>query len=277
MQDMIKWLYMKTLETDFLLALSEKASQMMRDAYSPTGTNVVMKEDYTPVTETDIAINQMVIDETKKAYPEWGVLGEELEHNAEAARLIVVDPVDGTRPFSFGVPVFGFMAAVVDAGIPIASVITNPIAGRTLYAHKGEGAWHLESGMQLSVSNNDTLERSVCDISSSSVWFSHIRRRLRGDYKANIPSFSAVAEVASMIALGHLTASIGLWKSPHDMAAAKILIEEAGGKVTDLDGKEQLYNTATNGGILSNGLTHQALQDLYEHAREDYDQDHLND
>ena len=103
----------------------------------------------------------------------------------------------------------------MDAGVPIASVITNPIAGRTLYAHKGEGAWHLESGMQLSVSNNDTLERSVCDISSSSVWFSHIRRRLRGDYKANIPSFSAVAEVASMIALGHLTASIGLWKSPH--------------------------------------------------------------
>ncbi len=268
---------MNTPETEYLLALSKEAAEMMKKAYSPTGTNVVIKEDHTPVTETDIAINQMIIDRVKNDFPEWGVMGEEIEYNVSATRLIVVDPIDGTRPFSFGVPVFGFMAAVVDDGVPVASVITNPIAGRTLYAHKDKGAWHLESGMRLAVSNNKSLERSVCDISSSSVWFSHIRRRLRGDYKANIPSFSAVAEVASMIALGHLTASIGLWKSPHDMAAAKVLIEEAGGKVTDLDGNEQKYNAPTNGGILSNGHTHQTLQDLYEHACKDYNNDHLND
>lgn len=269
---------MKTPEIEFLLELAEEAGKMTRAAYHPTGVSFDTKEDLSPVTETDIAINQMVIDKTKDKYPEWGILGEELQHNTDANRLIVVDPIDGTRPFSFGVPVFGFMAAIVDDGEVIASVVSNPIVYRTLYAHKGKGSYHLEGGdVQIKVSDTKTLERKVVNLSSSGLMSTYMRRYFRGDHKASTFSLGSLCEAGSHVALGNIVLQAMFHTSTHDAAALKVLVEEAGGKVTDVDGNEQKYNGPINGAIMTNGHVHAEVLSIYKKALEDYNNDKFNE
>ena len=251
---------------------------MAREAYISTGVAFDMKNDFTPVTEHDIAINEMIIRETQQKFPEWGVIGEERTWNEDAETVIMVDPIDGTRPFTLGVPVFGFMAALLRGNEVIAGVIANPIARRTLYAEKGKGAYHLESGQKISVSRNETLDRAVLSLSSSNVLSSHIRRHMRGLHKANIVSLASASETAAMIALGHVTADFGVHKSPHDVAPGKIIIEEAGGVVTDLSGGVHDFRAdEINGAMLSNGTVHDELFKILKHAQADYDADHFND
>lgn len=265
---------MRTPEVEFLLELTDKAGKMALAAYSTTGVSFHIKSDHSPVTETDIAINQMVIDEVRVRFPEWGVLGEELQHYTDASRLLVVDPIDGTRPFSCGIPVFGFMAAIVDEGEPIASVVSNPTIGRTLYAHKGYGAFHMEAGdTPISVSDTQSLHATTVNLSSSGIMTSYMRRYLRGEHRASILGLGSVSEAGAQVALGNLVLMGMFHSSAHDAAALKILIEEAGGKVTDVNGNEQKYNGPINGAIMTNGHVHDEVLAVYKRALEDYNND----
>ena len=268
----------KSKELEFLIELSEKACEMARSAYIATGVSFDMKNDFTPVTEHDIAINEMIIKETKERFPEWGVIGEERKWNEDAEVAIMVDPIDGTRPFTFGVPVFGFMIALLRGSEAVAGVIANPTVSRTLYAEKGKGAFHLESGNRIAVSKNETLDRSVLSLSSSNVLSSHIRRHMRGLHKANIVSLASASETAAMIALGHVTADFAVHKSPHDVAPVKIIVEEAGGKVTDLEGKEHDFRQEQiNGAMISNGAIHEDMFGIFRSAQNDYELDSFDD
>lgn len=256
-------------EAEFLLGLSNKAGEMARNAFNPLGVPFDKKEDESPVTVTDIAINQMVIDEVKEVFPEWGVLGEELKWNIEGNNtLLLLDPIDGTRPFTFGVGTYGFLAALVVDGKPTIGIMSNPTVRRTLWAELGNGAYHYESGTPIHVSNVTSLNGTMCCVDSSSTVSAHLRKNIQLHNARAMTMYSA-SECNALVAVGNVTASFSELKTPHDLAAPKIVIEEAGGKVTDVDGNEQRYDQELNGAILSNGKFHDELVELRKKAVEE--------
>jgi inositol-phosphate phosphatase / L-galactose 1-phosphate phosphatase / histidinol-phosphatase len=107
----------------FAIKIAKEAGDIMRAHFS-LGMKKEWKEDNSPLTITDTAINELVIQKVKESFPEHGVLGEEASlETTDATHIWVVDPVDGTIPFSHGVPTFAFSLALVVDGVPQLGVV----------------------------------------------------------------------------------------------------------------------------------------------------------
>jgi len=242
-------------DTHFLISLAQQAAGMAQEAFSPSGVDFELKRDNSPVTKTDVAINQMVIDEVQKHRPEWGVLGEELQWNEDSEILLVVDPIDGTKPFTWGQATFGCMFPLVKDGRVTSAVVINPILQRTVAAEKGQGTWLVESKEQLYVSKTDTLKSQTVYVHSKSVGCVPDILQAGGGFVAG----NSAAEISFMVSRGAWVGAILNLPSPHDIACAKLLVEEAGGVVTDINGNDQAYDGLLNGAVISNGVLHEEL------------------
>lgn len=249
--------------TKFLLVLSEKASEIMLKHYSAAGVQAMIKKDRSPVTEADIEVNKMVITEIRLHYPEYEVLGEEESTDIKgASKLFVVDPIDGTRMFAIGCPLFVFSCAVVIDGKSIAGVLANPLAKRTLLAEKGKGTYLVEENRRMSVSEKKDFDRALIN----SGWDQTDLPRLIHARGGRTPVIFSVCEQASLIATGGFEGAVFTGSTAHDIAAAKIVVEEAGGKVTNLFGEEQRYDQPIKGAVLSNGYLHDELVKMVQEA-----------
>lgn len=243
--------------TKFLIKLSNKASEIMLRYYSSGGgMKSTLKEDMSPVTQADIEINEMVIQEVKIYYPDYEVLGEEISTNKEDGRkLFVVDPIDGTYMFTIGCPLFVFSAAIVIDGESIAGIVANPLAKRTLIAEKGKGAYVVEENKKITVSTKNTLKEAFINIP----WKDVPTTQQLIEQGASVMQVYSIIEAAALVATGGFDGVIFRFNSAVDIAAAKIIIEEAGGKVTDINGNEQRYDREINGAIISNTYIHDEL------------------
>src|SRR5689334_10230705 len=126
---------------EFAKKIAHEAGDIML-AHFQIGIAKEDKEDGSPVTIADKAINHMVIEAIAKAYPNDAVLGEEESlHNEAGEYLWVCDPIDGTIPFSLGIPVNVFTLALLKDGQPLVSVVYDPYLKRLFSAIKGEGAF----------------------------------------------------------------------------------------------------------------------------------------
>lgn len=242
--------------TKFLLTLSREASAIMLKYYSPLGFPSEQKGDASPVTKADLEINSMVIRMVKEHYGDYGVFGEEESNgHEEGKKLFVVDPLDGTLMFAKGSPIFGFSVAVVEDGVPIAGVLCNPVAKRTLLAEKGKGAFYVEGNKQIFVSDKKEIKGSLVN----NGWRQSLLPRALHEKGGVTPCIYAISEVSALVAIGSFDGEVFCWKSAYDVAAAKIIVEEAGGRVTDLEGNEQRYDRPIRGAVVSNGGIHDEL------------------
>ena len=237
---------------DFSINLAKRAGKVIRSGFV-TGMKKEWKGNGTPVTKTDTTVNRMVIDAVKKYFPTHDILGEEESHRPNKGEYLwVCDPIDGTVPFSHGLPTCVFSLALVKDGKPILGVVHDPFMDRMVYAEKGKGAFLNgkrtrvnKKGMSLAVLNWE---------SNRSVW------ALRSKYKSSFPiSIYSFIYGGMLVATGELVASLYTWNYAHDVASLKIIIEEAGGMVTDLHGKDQRYDGKVNGCLVSNGVVHKDL------------------
>jgi histidinol-phosphatase len=222
------------------------------------------KPDRTYVTQADTAIERMIRARILAAHPDHGLVGEEYGTEAGDARIRwYIDPIDGTHNFIRGVPLFGMLLGVEEDGELQAGVISAPALGERWYAWRGGGAWavravagdgprplHVSSVSRLT--DAQFLYGSARDIRSSgrapgfealldSVW----RERGFGD-------FWGYALVAEGAAEGMVEVDL----SPWDAAAPAIIVEEAGGSWSDLDGDRRL-DTRTF--LVTNGVLHEEL------------------
>jgi myo-inositol-1(or 4)-monophosphatase len=236
---------------DFALDLAKKAGGVIRSNFS-LDVKKEWKVDNSPVTETDKSINKMVIDAVAENFPGHSVLGEEESNLIEGSEYTwVCDPVDGTVPFSHGIPTCVFSLALVQKGIPIIGVIYDPFMDRLFYAEKGSGAFL--NGNKIHV-NNSNMNHSVISWESKTVSY------LKAKYPANtFMSLYTICYEGALVACGSITAAYYGGKWAHDVAALKVIVEEAGGKVTDRDGNEQAYDRNINGALISNGVVHDEL------------------
>lgn len=257
---------------DFAVSVARDAGEIMCKYFALTDKHIETKQDSSPVTIADKEINQLLIDRVRQTFPDHGVLGEEQSYNADRKELWVCDPIDGTVGFILGVPTAMLSLAYVVDGRPVVAVMYEPLLNKLFTATKGEGAWL--NGQLLQVSNTDTLHKAHVGITAS-VHQMFVREKFckallaEETYLHTIPGN---VFKGGLVAQGRLDGFIFPGRSAHDIAAEKLIIEEAGGMVTDLDGNEQRYDGEIRGAILSNGRIH---TDLIAHVQSFGTEDYL--
>ncbi len=252
---------MKTDYKKFAENLARQSGKIIRKNFS-LGMEKKWKKDITPVTVTDLAVNKLVLDAVVKNFPDHSVIAEEGSYLVPGSNYAwVCDPVDGTIPFSHGVPTGIFLLALVKSGEPILGIAYDPFLDRVFLAEKGRGA--TLNGQPIRVNKEKQLQgQSVVGL---------VHWGLKNDpmEKAFIEMndrwgfiqmcLCSIGYMTVLVAGGEFTAAIFQGRHPWDAAAMKLLVEEAGGKVTNIFGEEQRYDRDTLGFIASNGLVHGEL------------------
>jgi len=253
-------------ELEFAKSLAREAGGIMRQ-YFGLSLTYDWKTDETPVTKADTEINSLVIQKIQEAFPGDGVYGEEESFDTDSSRLWVCDPVDGTMPFSHGLHISTFSLALVVDGTPVLGVVYDPFMDRLFFAQKGGGAFCNDT--QLHVSNqamkNALIDVEAFPMSGAKAVTAHGLDIIEPIEKmgANTTHLWSAIIVFALVASGQYTAALFNASNIHDVAAAKVIIDEAGGKTTDLFGNEQRYDRPTKGFIASNGIVHEQLVGLF--------------
>ena len=222
------------------------------------------KSDGTPLTSTDTTINEFVVEELSRDFPHVNVVGEEGNHRVDEAEYTVLfDPVDGTVPFRIGVPISTFCISVVKEHVPLCAIIHDPFTKRMWSAIRGSGSFL--NYKKLSVSKHRNLSRAtVCMI-----WWMgplgnyNLHTVCKKLMKAGALWINpvSIAYFGGLVASGQLEATIFPGLKGWETAAMQVIVEEAGGKVTDIHGTEMRYGAdgSIEGHIISNGLIHDEL------------------
>ena len=246
----------------FLHRLAFAADAVAMRYFRSSGLAVIKKADGSPVTYADMEIEREVVALAKMLVPGIGILGEEYgTEPATGNTRLIVDPVDATSNFIRGNPVFATLLAVEVSDAVVAGMASAPALGQRWWASRGNGAYR--DGQPIRVSSRSRLDTSRLyhgtPMGTAAV--------------ARYPGLSSLLQTTrSDIAVGdflqHLRvaegageAAIDLEVEPWDVAALKIIVEEAGGKATAADGS----NTIDAGTLVStNGLLHREILSYFE-------------
>lgn len=254
MQESTQW--QKELEVATNIAYG--AGVIMRQ-YFDGGQEQEWKADGTPVTIADTAINRLVIERLREVFPEDGVVGEE-ESTAEygMGRRWLCDPIDGTKAYTWGVATAMFSLGLVIDGVPVVGVAYNPFIDTLYVASKDGGAYC--NGQRVRVSSLNLREGTLAITATLS------KLRAEKGFFDNLTlqnirtaSFSGAVCKSVLVASGRFVGYVEEMVGPYDMAAVHIIVEEAGGKVTNLQGEPLRYTTSFRGAIVSNGVVHDDL------------------
>lgn len=245
----------------FAKSLAFTAGDLMLASFRMSAA-VSAKSDKTLVTATDKKINQMVIDQVAKNFPDHAVFGEEAASKNKSEFVWVCDPLDGTTQYSKGIPIATFSLALAQRGKPVIGVIYDPFLKRLYTAAIGRGASLNNRPVHVSKRRLDFYATIDVEWWPEADWdidtASHL---LSAKSKAYMMKLGATVNGCSLVAAGQYEACIfsGSKGKSVDIAAAKVIVDEAGGKVTDLFGHDQRYDGDIKGAIVSNGLVHPAL------------------
>jgi histidinol-phosphatase len=219
------------------------------------GFSVSLKADRSPVTEADREAEREIVRVLRARCPDHGVLGEELGESGPRARRFIIDPIDGTRNFVRRIPTWAALIGLEEEGVVTAGVVFQPATGVLHTAWRGQGAWC--DGERLRVSPVDALDRALVVHSSvnflrrSAYWEGFLRLTDRTQVQRGFGDFSAYLWVAEGKGEIALSTTVKAW----DVAALKAIVEEAGGRLTDLEGRPGIYGSTV---FASNGLLHDA-------------------
>ena len=210
---------------DFAIDLAKKAGSVIKTNFA-LGMEKEWKEDETPLTLTDKAVNQMVLDAVKNTYPDHGVIAEEGSDYNGQEYAWVCDPIDGTIPFSHGMPTCAFMLALTRNGKSILGVIYDPFMDNLYFAEEGKGAYL--NGKRIHVSKTETLSNACVALI---IWKRNPFYRTElineildtGIYDFNVNS---TGYMDGLVANGEFAAVLCSSIYPWDTAAPKIIIEE---------------------------------------------------
>lgn len=244
------------------LALADEADSLTMPRYGAQDLQVHTKPDMTPVTDADRDVEAALRRRLGHHRPDDSVYGEELGGTrVSGGRQWVIDPIDGTKNFVRGVPIWATLIALLCDDVPVVGVITAPAMQRRWWAGTGRGVFSTvgrQAPRPLRVSSVAGLAAASLSFSDLAGWAARGRRerfialtdevwrvRAYGDFY----SYCLLAEGAVDIAL---EPEVCVW----DLAAVDILVREAGGAFTDLDGRP-----GPNGGsaVATNGLLQDAV------------------
>ena len=238
-----------------------KAGGEVALSYFRTKLEVERKADDSPVTVADRECERRIIEVLREAFPEHAILGEELGEQAGKGAKWIIDPIDGTKSFIRGIPLFATLIGLEEEGVITTGVVYAPAQNELLYAQRGIGAF--DSGGRVRVSEVRRVADSMLVFGGASAlrtagyWTAYerlvthsARQRGYGDYFAY-----------TFVARGQAEAMIDVDIKPWDLAPLKIIIEEAGGVFTDFNGQPTIYSGSA---IASNLHIHNEVRALID-------------
>ena len=231
------------MDNDLKLAInaSLKAGEIIMQYYCDD-YEIKEKGYHNPVTTADNEADSYLKSTLMSARPQYGWLSEETvdsKNRLNKEKVWIVDPLDGTKEFIEGVPQFVVSIALVEKGIPIIGVLHNPVTKETFHAAKGGGAY-LDQGQYRCSIKDSTRDMVILNSRSET------RRGLWEPYKKHFKELRPIGSVAykmGLTAIGKADIFATLRpKNEWDICAGTCLINEAGGKVINLNGKEITFN-----------------------------------
>lgn len=218
---------------------------------------VVKKRDNSPVTEADREAEMLIREHLAKVRPDHGVIGEEFGvHQPQARFKWVVDPIDGTKAFIHGVPLFGTLLALLDGHRPVVGVIHMPALGESLWAATDMGAWINGNRARVSgiseISDALILDGSAITVSRSS-WGKHWMD-LRAE--AGVSRGWGDCYGHLLVACGRAEAMLDPVVNVWDVAPMGVILHEAGGKFSSVDGTGLMD---AGNGLSTNGHLHKHI------------------
>jgi histidinol-phosphatase len=234
------------------LSLADRADEITMRHFQSATLAVRTKSDRTPVSEADEAVERIIRERLQRERPDDGILGEEFGARGDAARRWIIDPIDATKNYVRGIPIFATLIAL-DKQL---GVISAPALGRRWWASRGEGAFCDGRAIHVSaVKDIATAQLCYDDVPGfeqfglGEKFLDLIRRCGRTRGFGDFWSHMLVAEGAADIAV---EPQVAHW----DMAAVQVIVEEAGGRFTNLRGEARADGGS---GVSTNGLLHDAV------------------
>jgi histidinol-phosphatase len=265
-----------TSELDFAQSLADLADGLSLARFRALDLRVETKPDLSPVTEADRAIEHALRERIARERPGDAILGEEEGASGESRRRWIIDPIDGTRNYSRGIPIFATLIALEQDGELVLGFVSAPALGARWWAERGEGAYRNDAAIRVSgvkeledatmsigfghrmrVSNVSRPEDAIVSFELSEgierltplavrAWHA----RSFGDFWQHVLVAEGCVDVA-------VDPAVKIW----DCAAIQVIVEEAGGTFSDFAGTPRPDGGS---GISTNGLLHPDVLSLLE-------------
>lgn len=254
---------------DFALQVSQQAAELILSHYRSQTLGVESKADDSPVTVADRGAEQLIRDQLASRYPEDGILGEEFDDVAGTSGYRwILDPIDGTKPFIYGVPLFGTLIGIEFEGRMVAGVCRFPAQDEVVYAEEGTGAWWKIGDAPATQATVSTES----DLSRARLMFTEPTHDVRVGRSDVLPGFLQKVRIARgwgdcyghmMVATGRAELAIDPEMSAWDIAALIPIVREAGGHCTDWQGEENILG---QDGFSTNAALHAEVLEILKAA-----------
>ncbi|MCT9931224.1 histidinol-phosphatase [Planotetraspora sp. A-T 1434] len=238
--------------------MADAADDITMRRFKAVDLKVDTKPDLTPVSDADRAVEEAIRGTLRRARPRDAIVGEEFGRTGYGMRSWVIDPIDGTKNYVRGVPVWATLIALMEEGKVVVGVVSAPALSRRWWAAKEGGSWtgrSLTKATRCQVSSVGRLDDASFAYSDLAEWEKD--NRLDGflDLTRQVWRTRGYGDFWShmMVAEGAVDISAEPELSPWDMAALTVIVEEAGGTCTAVDGTSPLD---TGSMVCTNGLLH---------------------
>ncbi len=234
---------------EFAADLGRRAGDLTLRWFRRPDLAVDRKPDGTPVTVADRSAEQLVRDAIADRFPDDAIAGEEQgDRPGSSGRRWIVDPIDGTKAFVRGVPLYATLIALHDEKGPAVGVIRLPALGQTVAAARGQGCFL--DGTPARVSGTESLAGAYVSTSDFGEWTDEMIAALR--HQGTVLRTWGDGYGYALVATGKIDAMVDCGIQPYDVAAMPVILAEAGGRFSDLDGAGRIdsgSSVATNGRI----------------------------
>ena len=255
---------MPAIDLDLAMETARRAAEAGGDAalrHFRAGVRIELKPDRTPVTVADREAEAAIVEVIRGRFPGHAILGEESGAHAGSGARWIVDPVDGTRGFTRGGTFWGPLVALEVGGEVVAGAMGMPALGERYWAARGHGAWRqVGTGApeRLRVSGVAAWEEATLSLGELKFLLEPGRREAVNRLTVTAAQARGYGDLAgcAMVLTGRAEAFLEAGVQVWDIAPLKILVEEAGGRFTDLDGNATHLAGAC---VASNGLVHEQV------------------
>jgi histidinol-phosphatase len=244
-------------ELQAALDAASAAATVIRSLYQ-RNLEVVTKADKSPVTEADVRSEQAIHEVLSARFPGYGFYGEETgQHDMGAESIWLVDPIDGTKSFVRDCPFFSTQIALLRAGRFVLGVSCAPVYGELAWAERGHGAWL--DGKRIQVSATSGLAATILSTGNLKTLAQGPRWARFGALVPQLGRLRGYGDFVHyhLLARGALDVVVESDVNILDIAALTVIVEEAGGRFTDLDGGA--VGLATTTVLASNGALHDSV------------------
>jgi histidinol-phosphatase len=250
---------------EFALSCAEKASELILKHYQDSGLDIELKQDESPVTVADRGAEELIRSEIVKAFPEDGILGEEFDDKeSQNGYQWIIDPIDGTKSFIHGVPLFGTLIGIEKDGEMVVGVCRFPGLNEVYYAATGSGSWWKKGNgepKRCQVSKVSDLSKALFCVTTVTGWEVQGYGELFDTLKERTGLTRGWGDCYGhmLVASGRAELIVEPVISPWDVAALVPILQEAGGHYVAWDGTVDVYQKK---GLSVNDALLKPLMDL---------------